>query len=818
MNRPSKLSKVPLSPLPLSPAVPLDPLSCTASPVAPAPTLRLMPVPDDVADGVFRGYPPVNTLVSVCLAGGVSSGDPVDVLSGHPSSLAMAQGETLSPMDYAAVHAAQVSPSPLPAVFSAQLPVPVSPFNGAADEHDVAQPGAIRDSYADRLHCPAGLYNQPVYGVLLPDTVAQTLAYRSPGAYSISDGDVMTERGERLTREGFPTLLPVVNRAPPGTPTTPGAARLSEMSISGGGGSLDDGGLATPGLDMLADAAALLANAHYRLDGDEEMDYDDGEVTASRSVSPVPGGAKAGSLTEQDHPVPGIAMGPGEFLCQQQELIRLQLEHDELRARPAIVRNPTAQFYSRTPRPGPTIDPVLLRGYAPMEVDGFPARREPLAHARVDGSVSSDQDLYAPPPLLENLRDDPPDAPRVPHLYEGVELPGLALRSGKVRYSHDVPIRNSAAISAAVQGASGDIPQMWGCGDHVFDARLLAGGAAAPPQNVVLPPVATPLSFTIIPVAGVPALHYDDPEIHIKGLASERVFVIFRQPQATAVLVKIYNGGVPRASNVKAQSDALGEGVSAACGAKDFIIVPPAQAWGQELTLQDQPTTWVVLRLQPEHVRALVSQLVWSSKKITFLAFNRDMKFDRFIGRVGYYTHNFDNDIDTSIRRTFAGPLVLPGIRSLVAALPSIRPEDVDPTVARVLASIHVRVQTYPNGNIIANIYCDSPTDSVEAWRGWIDYIHTVPFWSDLNPTGTFLCPVRCAGCFAADHPTFMCPLAELPGWNGPPPGAASIEGPTTPPGLSPPARGFQSRGDRPYRGGPTRAYRGRGRGNGTPY
>ncbi len=507
-------------------------------------------------------------------------------------------------------------------------------------------------------------------------------------------------------------------------------------------------------------------------------------------------------------------MNPEEFARQQRELISFQLAHDEARATPALLRLPAAQFYSRTEPKSPVIDPVLLRGYAPMEVDGFPLPREALGHARIDGSISSDNDLYAPPPLDENFPDDPPDAPRLPHLYNGGEAAGLVNRSGEVRYTHDVPIRNSAALSAVIRGATGDIPQIWQAQDHVQDARHLAGGFAAPPQHILLPAPAA-ISFTTVPLDGAPPIHFDDPEFLLKGLAAERIHVIYRQPQSTMVLARVFNGGVPRANNVKQQSDALADSITAATGAKDFIIVPPAQACGQELSLQDQPATWLVLRLEPAHARKLVRQFVWSSLKITFLAFNRDLKFDRFIGRVGYYTHNSDNDIDTSIRRTFAGPLILPSIKSLVAGHPNIAPVDVDPTVDSVLDSIRILVITYPNGNIIANVYCDSPTYLVESWRTWVAYIHTIQFWSDLNPTGQFLRPIRCAGCSAADHPTFMCPLARLPGWNGPTPGAAAIEGPATItlPGAPVGGRGAAARGSHPYRGGFPRGRRGRGRG-----
>ncbi len=507
-------------------------------------------------------------------------------------------------------------------------------------------------------------------------------------------------------------------------------------------------------------------------------------------------------------------MDPGEFARQQRELIGFQLAHDEARGSPATLRSPAAQFYSRTERRGPSVDPVLLCGYAPMEVDGHPLEREALEHAHTNGSVSSDGNLYGPPPLDENYPDDPPGLPRLPHLYNSGEVAGPTKENGEVRYAHDVPVRNSAALSVAVRGATGAIPQIWHAPDHVQDARHLAGGFAAPPQHVLLP-VPPAISFTSIPAGGVPPIHFDDPEFLLKGLAAERVHVIYRQPQCTMVLARVFNGGVPRASNVKMQSDMLAESVTAATGAKDFIIVPPAQTCGQELSLQDQPATWLVLRLEPTHVRKLVRQLVWSSAKITFLAFNRDLKFDRFIGRVGYYTHNMDNDIETSIKRTFAGPLVLPSIKSLVAGHPNIAPADVDPTVNAILDSIRVDVITYPNGNITANVFCDSPTHLVELWRTWVAYVHTLQFWSDLNPTGQFLHPIRCAGCSAADHPTFLCPLVLMAGWKGPTPGAASIEGPATVvlPGAPVSARGAAARGSHPYRGGFPRGRRGRGRG-----
>ncbi|KAI0720987.1 hypothetical protein C8T65DRAFT_735481 [Cerioporus squamosus] len=780
-----------------------------------------MPVPDDVADGVFRDLPPVAGLPLLTPDGPVSVGDGLE-----EGELALrspiALRRMISPQAYAAAHEAQGSPSPSSAPVRMSLP--------PARKHTISPPDDSQKYVQDGAPARGGAlvqsvsvgYQRAVYAMLRPDAVPRFVTHTSPllNTYSVSDDGPVTDDVDvdvagngSLTMDGRPTLLPLPASALASAPSTPGTV-FAGMSLENANNAARSGLIERSGLNVLAEAADFLEYANRP---DVPMDLGgDGGVTPGRSASPSAGRPDmAGRPVHTDHAVPGVPMDHEVFTRQQQEFIRYQLQHDEVRANSAHVRLPRAQFYTnRTPLPE-AVDPVLFRGYAPMEVDGHPAPRSPLAHACVAPSDSSEDNLYPPPPLDENLADDPPDAPQLVHLYDGAEIPGQVLHSGEVRYSHDIPVRASAAVSAAIPGASRDIPQIWHCGDYVQDARHLAGGHAAPPQPAPLPPVQPTTPFTVLPESGAPTMHFDDPEFLLKGLAQERNHVIFRQPQSSIALARIFNGGVPRANNVKAMSDSLGDTVHAITGARDFIIVPPAQAWGQELSLQDQPQTWIILRLRPEHTRRLVSQMLWSSHKITIMVFNRDVKFGRFIGRVGYYTHNIDNDIENSIRNAFSGPLILPSIRSLIASHPSIAADDIDPTVQRVLASLRVKVVEYPNGNITANVFCDSPAGTVEQWRTWVAYVRTVPLWSDLNPTGTFLRPIRCAGCAGADHPTFLCPFALLPGWNGPSPGAATIAGPATItlPGVQ--VTGGQasgSRGPHPYRGNGFRGRRGRGR------
>ncbi|KAI0702817.1 hypothetical protein C8T65DRAFT_696873 [Cerioporus squamosus] len=730
-----------------------------------------LPPPLDIADGVFRAFPHVHSLQAAGLPGPVSRDDGDDDGMGNVPA-APAAGWHFSTQDVVYAYREQGSPTPL------RVHLPVS--------YPTLPPRLQRLPLADAA-APA-LAPPPA---LLAGGVAASMHAPAVGQRGTGD-DTCADEGQGTPRTSGMRV--------PVAATTPASA-LAGLTINPATSASGDDG-AAPGLTMLANAA------NSPMDDDMYLDPEDG---------PRPGDL-ASRAPHMDRPIPGFEVSPEELTRQQQTLVGLQLAHDEARARQTTILNPKAQFYTRRPHLGPVVDPMTISGYAPMEIDGQPLVREPLAHARVlgTGSDASDNDLYHLAPLEENLPDDPPGAPRVEHLYTADEQEGMRLLSGERRYYHDVPIRNSAAVSAAMNGATADVPRVWAVPDVVRDAYHLTGGHAAPPQPAALPYPTGGLQFMLIPAAGIPALHFDDPETLYKGLAAERVHVVFRQPQCSMVLVRIYNGGVPRAHNVKQQSDALAEAITAVINAADFIIVPPAQAWNHELSQQDQPMTWLVLRLTPAQVRTLVRQQLWSSVKITFMVFNRDLRFGRFIGRIGYYTHNVDQDIELSIRRTFAGPLILPSIRSLVASHPQILPVNVDPAVQRVLNSLRIIVVTYPNGNIIANVYCDSPTFSVESWRTWVAYVHSVPFWSDLNPTGSFLRSVRCGGCSGADHPTFMCPYALLTGWNGPTPGAATIEGPVVQAaaaGSVQAGRGSVQRGPHPYRGGNMRGRRGRGRG-----
>ncbi len=415
-----------------------------------------------------------------------------------------------------------------------------------------------------------------------------------------------------------------------------------------------------------------------------------------------------------------------------------------------------------------------------------------------------------------------------PQSVPGMPLARMLTGSSDIMMRDAVSLRDYVPMEVDRSLAPSPAPSVRHPAHSADGARLLRplDAPRAPLVDVgpvpLLPPPMTAFtdpSLGPVPIASALSLHFDDPDAVYRGLAPERVQLARAQLPTSIVILHIYNGGAPRANNIKEQSDTLTEGLHQIVpGDCNFIVVPPAAEYGAQLSSQDQPTAWLVLRLTPPQSHYLLSGKHWTSRGISFTVHSPDPYFGGFLGRVGYYTHNVDGDIVRSIRRAFAGPLIRPSIRALVAARPGIQAEDIDVITDHIVDDIRVDVITYPNTHIAANVFCAPPTYSVADYHVWAEYVRSIPIWSDLNPISNFLRPVRCGGCAAADHPTFLCPFPLLPGWLGPAAGAPTIAGPVallipTPPVGTGYGRGTPpNRGGHPYRGGNVRARRGRGR------
>lgn len=98
---------------------------------------------------------------------------------------------------------------------------------------------------------------------------------------------------------------------------------------------------------------------------------------------------------------------------------------------------------------------------------------------------------------------------------------------------------------------------------------------------------------------------------------------------------------------------------------------------------------------------------------------------------------------------------------------------DPDAVLEHIIDTVRVDVLDYQTRagvtEPLVRIYMDSPTLDESDWNAFRDIIMGLAFGDDLtgNPA-IFAGTLWCAICHGYDHPTELCPLLQIPGWNGP--------------------------------------------------
>lgn len=321
-------------------------------------------------------------------------------------------------------------------------------------------------------------------------------------------------------------------------------------------------------------------------------------------------------------------------------------------------------------------------------------------------------------------------------------------------------------------------------------------------------------AFTPTPPGGFPEVAWQDPEALFYGLPRPRMVAMLNNATGTRLALQVYNLGFPQPAELRQVTNAIIGALQAVTGELDILAVPPERDEGD--VRGSQPLTWLILGLSTPSYRLLLTRGVLSCFTITVFVYAAEIRIPRLLGTIGGFAHDHGNSIFMAVRAVLSGPRVFPHILQLVATNPTYVGTRPEIAARAILSSLQVRVAMLQNGNLIAAVFIDSPTQSVGRWRDWRNVIAALPFPSPLNSTGRFRRHALCAGCHGADHPTHLCPFPDVPGWNAPPPGAQWAHPGQQLPGIAagghqpppPPPPGA------PYAASSTTAPHGRGRGS----
>lgn len=277
------------------------------------------------------------------------------------------------------------------------------------------------------------------------------------------------------------------------------------------------------------------------------------------------------------------------------------------------------------------------------------------------------------------------------------------------------------------------------------------------------------LAFTPTPPQGWETIHRNDPEEILAGIDPDKLAGLLEEDPDCTVMVQLYGVRNPTPAQIREATESLTTITREVTGETGFKIVPPDPAWNSDGTQRAEPPVWAIVRLSRGGARRLIEGRVWSSQLLTALASARSTSIGRFLFTIGGFTHDDDGDIIRTVWETFNGPQILPSIIRLARGNPALSNLSPEEAASVILASLEVQVSTLDNGNLVAAVFCDSPTATPHLWRQWRDGMLGIKFRSLFNSTATARRPSRCGGCHSASHLTHLCPFPATPGWNAAP-------------------------------------------------
>ncbi|KAI0683573.1 hypothetical protein C8T65DRAFT_749462 [Cerioporus squamosus] len=278
---------------------------------------------------------------------------------------------------------------------------------------------------------------------------------------------------------------------------------------------------------------------------------------------------------------------------------------------------------------------------------------------------------------------------------------------------------------------------------------------------------------TDIPSGGFPTIHRDDPETSIRGMATDWIREVWRDPANTDILLEVYNYQYSEEDEHNRRiSNLLQSNLSLIAGESGFNVVPPEPASSSSRRSRDRPSMWAVRGLSPRGVARALARSAWSFKTISFLTFPRAATLPSWL----FMLEGFLNGNTDKIRAAVLRVLGEESMREWIAEMASTNPEfagwPADEAVDEILDSLRVDTFQLSNGNLVANIYIlRSPTRSMKQWRRWVASLRSRRYPSFTSGTGRVRYIAPCAGCKSVNHLTHLCPFPRIRGWNGPPPG-----------------------------------------------
>ncbi|KAI0718609.1 hypothetical protein C8T65DRAFT_737251 [Cerioporus squamosus] len=432
-------------------------------------------------------------------------------------------------------------------------------------------------------------------------------------------------------------------------------------------------------------------------------------------------------------------------------------------------------------------------GYAPRQWDSETLgrngkRRMPAVEDwGEDGDASEDEFMFSPIPNTKaweyrrDLRRD--QTRRAEEDEDELEVPRLSVRGGElpVRAHTPRPSARSHAETATRSEPSRDANPAFDnrnqnyvegwrdetSGDMQVDGRedwrdfeMIPSAVAQGPHDEDAPALAEN------PRERRWEVYFDDPERLVSGQSvawqremwKDQTVVIF-----TAYNYRYTTNGVVN-RHVESAVTAM---TTAITGESNFNVVPPDPDQQRILNPRDLPFTWGIRGLSAAGAARMTAVRVASSRGVSIITYPRRLGNPKWIcSLVGFLRPDADV-IRAAVMDALQTTRMREWLDRMTNTSRSLRKVPRGERVQLVLNSLEVRIADLDDGDFMANIYMDPPTDDMAEWREWVSELRAHRYNNFLNGSGVARRIYWCAGCRGVDHDTMKCQFPTMRGWQG---------------------------------------------------
>ncbi|KAI0718871.1 hypothetical protein C8T65DRAFT_736912 [Cerioporus squamosus] len=230
-------------------------------------------------------------------------------------------------------------------------------------------------------------------------------------------------------------------------------------------------------------------------------------------------------------------------------------------------------------------------------------------------------------------------------------------------------------------------------------------------------------------------VHFDDPERLVSGQSVDWQREMWGD--STVVMFAAYNyryttnGVVNR--HVEGAVTAMTTSIT---GETRFNVVPPDPDQRKSLSARDLPFTWVIRGLTAAGASRMAAVRVASSRGVSIITYPRRLGNPKWVCSLVGFLRPDAGVIRAAVMNALQAPRMRERLEKMTSTNKTLRRIPPGERVPYILNTLEIRIADLDDGDFMANVYVEPPTDDMAIWREWVSDLRATRYNNFLNGSG----------------------------------------------------------------------------------